>query len=115
MPLSCEAIANFLAIAMGHFKDLRDNHKILTVLEDSWGDSVVDGRLIVGGGRLKSQNGSLPINAWCRAVITAYSSAETLSQIKEQLAEYKAHADGWLAEVIVALEKKMVMHWLLTS
>jgi hypothetical protein len=105
-PLHIEAIENFLALAMEHFKGLRDNEHLQIFPDRSWTRDVIEGRHIIGIGTLTGKTAALPTDAWVKALITAYTNANTLSQIKEQFEIYKAQADGWLAGVVAALEKK---------
>jgi hypothetical protein len=112
-PPNVAAIEEFLSKAMEDFKERRDKLHEQTYTGGSWDAYAIDGRKIRGTGYLRhagDETGShLATDAWVKAIITAYSAANTLSQMKEQLAAYKGALtpnDTWLPEVLNALEKR---------
>jgi hypothetical protein len=112
-PPNVAAIEEFLSKAMEDFKERRDKLHEQTYTGGSWEAYAVDGRKIRGTGFLRhagdETGGHLTTDAWVKAIITAYSAANTLSQMKEQLAAYKAALtpdDSWLPAVLNALEKR---------
>jgi hypothetical protein len=49
---------------------------------------------------------NLSTDYWVDAIAGAYSAANTVSQMKEQLDAYRAQATGWVEDVVESLETK---------
>ncbi len=110
-PPNIAAIEEFLSKAVEHFKERRDKIHEEVYKNGRWETYAIDGRKIRGMGFLTHPGDEignyLSTDSWVKAVISAYSAANTLSQMKETLNAYKERADdGWLAEVITALEQR---------
>ena len=111
-PPTAAAIEDFLAGAMADFKERRDKLHEPTYTGGAWEAYAVDGRIIRGTGYLAhggdEAGNYLSTDSWVKAVIAAYSAANTLTQMQEQLDAYKARATpgDWIAPVIEALGKR---------
>jgi hypothetical protein len=107
------AIEQFLEAALDYFQKHREEAaKTLRGYEGHWQSQIASGRKVHGTAQVfhpgDAQGNLLQIGLWVKSVAVAYSAANTLAQIKNDLAAYQAmtQPDDWLAEVLAALQKR---------
>lgn len=108
--LPIAAIANFLANMMEHFKRLRDEfHEEIYKGGECVGYATL-GRKFCGNCHLAHKGDEtgnyLSTDNWVKAIIVAYSSADTVISMMDEIEAYRAQADGWLKEVVSLLDKR---------
>jgi hypothetical protein len=111
-PPTAAAMEDFLAKAMMDFKERRDKLHEQTYTGGAWESYAIDGRTIRSTGILEhpedEAGNDLSTDSWVKAIIVAYSAANTLTQMQEQFDAYKAHATpgDWITQVIEALGRR---------
>jgi len=109
-PPTVAAIEEFLGKALIHFKEWRDVRHEALYTGGPWEAYAIDARKIRGTGVLSyaadDPKNHLSTAHWVNALADAYSTANTLSQMTDQLDAYRAQADGWVKDVVTLLEKK---------
>jgi hypothetical protein len=110
--MTITAVADFLAEAMRHFKHHRDDLKADLYTEGAYRRTVTDRRKVLGTMQLSYSAGQgerfLTAALWTEAVIDAYTNANQVEQMIEELPAYRKAAEkdgGWLDEVVGLLEK----------
>jgi hypothetical protein len=111
-PIELAYVADFLIDAMRHFKRHRDQLKTGLYTEGAYRGTarrrrcprLCDFRLSHAGDK---EGHYLTAAQWTEAVISAYTSADTLKQIAEDIERFRADArtdpTGWVMDVIQAL------------
>lgn len=106
---SLPGVADFLATAIGHFKKERDELKTQLYAGGPYRGYLVKGRRIIGNCTLSHPGDAsgkyLTADEWTTSVINAYTNADTLQQMIQELQAYKAGASGWVSEVLELLDK----------
>jgi hypothetical protein len=109
-PPTIGAIEEFLSKAMADFKERRDKLHEQTYNGGPWESYAIDGRKIRGTGVLvhtgDDTGNHLSTDLWVKSIIAAYTAATTVMDMMPQLDAYRAQANGWLVEVVAALDKR---------
>jgi len=108
-PSSIGAVADFLDAALEDLKERRANGE--EFFEDRiWERWVVNGRTICGTGWLAHPGYEpgkyLSTDKWVKAIIAARTAAMTVMNIQADTEGYRAQAEDWLMEAVVALGKR---------
>ncbi len=108
--LTIREVADVLAEAVTHFKRHRDDLKAATYALGDYVRPAARGRKVLGEVRLSAPTAeALSPDQWTAAVIRAYVEANTLEDMREELAAYRTAAGkngGWLLEVVRLLEQR---------
>lgn len=110
--MTIKDLADFLAEAMRHFKNQRDDPKTGAYTGPPYRETAHAKQKILGTMQLSYPAGPIEqfrtVALWTEAVIDAYSNANTVEQMLEQLPAYRQAADkegGWIREVVGLLVK----------
>jgi hypothetical protein len=105
------AIESFLSVILDYFKERRDKlHEDLYREGPPKPGGAIYRRRFYGNCYLVHEGDPtghyLQTDTWVKAIIAAHTAATTVIEMAENLEEYRARADGWLAEVVAALGKR---------